>query len=402
MEGAWPRDQDELKNSQNKNREKSELRTTAKSEIEALLGRTCAPPTILEVWEQFKEFSHELERSSALDRLHRRRFLMRSVLSGLDSSSIAMLREPLHTPYQTNIDGTKIWAVLIGIDHYANIPALEGAVRDTRNMEEYLLRYLNIPTGNIRLLIDHDATRDNILEAISQHLTNNVNLQPGDPIIVYYAGHGSSYEAREAWDNGIGSIEALCPIDRGDVDPYGDMVLDISDREIFFMLKDLRSEKGNNITFILDCCHASGISRGEQKKISGAKIRAAMRLPSLAEEMLKKALDNPYRRSDYSSAMDVDWKADMENIAMLAACHDYESAWEITVDGISYGAFTTALLKTLKTRPLDETTYSQVIQDIGHLPSAKVPRQHPLAIGGRIQNSPFSNSQPIARGTDEQ
>jgi hypothetical protein len=266
-------------------------------------------------------------------------------------------------------------------------------------MENYLLTNLHVPGDNIRLLTNHDATRSNILKAISEHLTINPKVEWDDNIIIYFAGHGSSYHAREQWANGVGSIEALCPVNRG-IELDGHIVPDISDREVFFMLNDLRKEKGNRVTIILDCCHSSGISRGHGIKISGAKIRgappllrgvgSATALPVPVEHLLRTATNNPHRLSDYSSALDVNWKADLSNLAMLVACRDLESAWEVSEEGLSYGAFTNALVKAFKAHPLQQKTYLDLIELIGHLPSAEIPRQHPTAFGDRINNPVFT------------
>ena len=247
-------------------------------------------------------------------------------------------------------------------------------------MQSYLMKDLGVPEDHICILTDSAATRKGLLDALYRHLLENPRIKRGDAIIFHFSGHGSSYEASEVWPGAIGSIEALCPVDRS----VGCQIADISDREIFSIMSDLRAAKGDNITLILDCCHSAGIPRDLASHRN--KIRAAAPLPGLLGCMLEAAAKNR-SRSHYSIFHSDFWKPDMTTFVVLAACQDFELAWETST---YTGQFTSALIMGLKSLPLSTTTYGELIRHIGPLPNPDAPRQHPVAFGSRVNNLLFN------------
>ena len=120
--------------------------------------------------------------------------------------------------------GKHFWALIIGNDRYQSSP-LGGCVNDAHLVEGFIITYLNVPRGHIRLL--ENANHDTITNALYDH-RDNKDIQPGDNIPIYFSGHGSSYDASDYFTTlaaRAGSMEAICPIDRG-------LVLDISEREL--------------------------------------------------------------------------------------------------------------------------------------------------------------------------
>ncbi|PBK88324.1 hypothetical protein ARMGADRAFT_899019, partial [Armillaria gallica] len=168
----------------------------------------------------------------------------------------------------------RIWAVLIGIDGYPTYP-LCGCVDDTLAMGDYLTKDLGVPRERIQCLLAPTShrnvytnigypTRANIL-CLLHSLATNPAIRCGDPIIIYFAGHGTRYlwteedvniESEEEHDAERlqESVEALCPMDRNTFDVSGSLVTDITDRELNTILSQIYRTKGNRITFILDCC----------------------------------------------------------------------------------------------------------------------------------------------------
>ncbi|PBK85084.1 hypothetical protein ARMGADRAFT_891599, partial [Armillaria gallica] len=126
--------------------------------------------------------------------------------------------------------------------------------------------------GNMYTDIGSNPTWANILRLLHS-LTTNPAIRCGDPIIIYFAGHGTCYlwteedvdiESEEDHDSECPQdfVEALCPVDRNTFDVSGSFITDITDRELNATLTQISSTKGNQITFILDCCHTSSIIRG--------------------------------------------------------------------------------------------------------------------------------------------
>ncbi|SJL17902.1 uncharacterized protein ARMOST_21470 [Armillaria ostoyae] len=134
----------------------------------------------------------------------------------------------------SRVNASRFWAVIIGIDKYQAITSLKCCVRDAKSFRDYLTADLGVPGERIQLLLDVPEpkppkiiypSRANIIATLVS-LINNPEIKKGDNIIIYYAGHGSSYECSEY--DGVdeisfassGYIEALCPIDR-DTDANG-------------------------------------------------------------------------------------------------------------------------------------------------------------------------------------
>ncbi|KAK0474985.1 hypothetical protein EDD18DRAFT_1021529, partial [Armillaria luteobubalina] len=85
-------------------------------------------------------------------------------------------------------------------------------------------------------------------------LVQNPHIQPSDGIIIYFSGHGTSYQSPErACLKSLCPIEALCPIDRDTRNNDNTPIPDISDREFNAILTHIYRAKRNRITVILDC-----------------------------------------------------------------------------------------------------------------------------------------------------
>ncbi|KZT02246.1 uncharacterized protein LAESUDRAFT_752282 [Laetiporus sulphureus 93-53] len=247
---------------------------------------------------------------------------------------------------------SSIWAIVIGIDHYHGLPALQGAVKDARAMRNYFVDELRVPESHVALLLDHTATRRNILDTLYSHFCDNKNVRYGDAIVIYYAGLGTTYDT-SATDGHGDSLEAILPSDRGMSEDMStsDIITDISDREIQLFLSELRDIKGENITVVMDCCFSPGISQAD-----GVRSRFAPALPGCARSMLLAAEDNPRKRWPDGRALDGRWIPDPSSYVAILACHDSEIA-EDTAEG---GAFTKALLQTLENAPIYNMTYTDL------------------------------------------
>jgi uncharacterized protein (TIGR03437 family) len=78
----------------------------------------------------------------------------------------------------------KFHALLIGIDDYSSLPKLSSAVNDARSLEAELRDKYGFET---RLLTDRQATRQDILKALSYYRRA---LHEDDDLLIYFAGHG--------------------------------------------------------------------------------------------------------------------------------------------------------------------------------------------------------------------
>ncbi len=84
---------------------------------------------------------------------------------------------------------TDSWALCIGINNYSNQNQLETAVNDATEIEEILIKDFGFPQENVKVLLDKDATKQNILK---EYLTFiNITAQD-DKLIFFFAGHGNT------------------------------------------------------------------------------------------------------------------------------------------------------------------------------------------------------------------
>ncbi|KAK0502092.1 caspase domain-containing protein [Armillaria luteobubalina] len=283
-----------------------------------------------------------------------------------------------------SIDPSRFWAVVIGIDDYSDRP-LRGCVSDAKDIAEYLLGGLGIAKDHIQLLLSGsdafiEPTRENIVDSLL-NLSTDPRIEVGDNIIIYFSGHGSAYECAKylPYDDGtlatLGAIEVLCPVNRGHHTLNGD-VPDISDREINTILSEIARNKGDHITFILDCCHGASLTR-----VPGGDSRLAVRYISPLEgsssiaDMFQAADKRLGYLPGYQSIAEVTWRPNMDSHVVLAACRDFEEAKEIKcVDGY-HGVFTRGLIGALKSVS-NETTYQGLLAT---LPPNYT--QHPVIAG---------------------
>ena len=145
--------------------------------------------------------------------------------------------------------------MIIGINNYksSRIPNLVGAVPDADAMRDYLQKHLGVPSSQIMNLRNSKATRAAIIDGI-RAFSLNEEIEEGDPILIYFAGHGGSADTPKDWEVGsAGKIELLVPYDHSSLEG-GNPKHGIPDRTLGALLSQLAIEKGDNIvsqTFIL-------------------------------------------------------------------------------------------------------------------------------------------------------
>jgi hypothetical protein len=155
------------------------------------------------------------------------------------------------------------WALVIGINKYRHVSPLEIARADAESIRDVLVRRLQFPAKNITMLVDARATRARIMEKFLSY----ENLDPDDRLIVFFAGHGSTVNARR------GPIGHLIPVD-GNPD----------DKSTLIRWDDLTRNAdiipAKHILFIMDACysglaiHRSG-KAGERRFVTDMLQRAS-------------------------------------------------------------------------------------------------------------------------------
>jgi hypothetical protein len=118
-------------------------------------------------------------------------------------------------------------------------------VADAGAVKSYLETSLGIPETQIRTLFNEEATRDAIIAGL-RGFKNDPNIRTGDPILIFYAGHGSTADAPSGWHAGGPEIQLLISHDSL-CDEDGNTILGLPDRTIGVLLEEIAQRKGDNI-----------------------------------------------------------------------------------------------------------------------------------------------------------
>ncbi|KAH6887267.1 caspase domain-containing protein [Coprinopsis sp. MPI-PUGE-AT-0042] len=239
---------------------------------------------------------------------------------------------------------TPLFAIIIGINNYedASLSKLSGSVPDAEAIKEYLTTDLRVPSNQIIVLCNKEASRANILDAFEK-LKKDTRIQKDDPILIYYAGHGGQL-TRETGD----FIQVIFPQDYNPPE-----VKAIPDRKLTALLHELAETHGNNITVIFDCCHSGSGTHGDDKD---ATVRGA----PLREEGIPH--DNDPEMQAGTRGVEVAKGFAHRGIrshVFLAACSANELAREDA--NVGRGRFTVALLKLLRTTGVEQLVYADVL-----------------------------------------
>jgi uncharacterized caspase-like protein len=147
----------------------------------------------------------------------------------------------------------KRYAVVVGIGKYRDdrIPRLKYTTVDAESIYEILTdpQYGNFPKSQVKLLLDEQATYNNIKSAIGTWLKRNA--RKGDTVIIFFAGHGAPEDEKTYWVTYNANIDDL----------YGTA---LSNDEIADMLD--RTEAKKVIAFLDSCYSAATINRTGEKR----------------------------------------------------------------------------------------------------------------------------------------
>ena len=163
-------------------------------------------------------------------------------------------------------------ALLIGIDAYQSVSPLKGPVNDANDVAAFLVERAGFRQQDLRVLLDAEATRDNILAAIEEWLIHGT--QPGDNVLLYFSGHGFQQPDADG-DETDRLDETLVPVDvRVD---EGRMVRGmITDDEIAALLDRLADRR---TYVVVDACHSGTSTRA----VSGGESWRYTKTPRLPD-----------------------------------------------------------------------------------------------------------------------
>ena len=152
-----------------------------------------------------------------------------------------------------------MFALIIAINDYQSKEffRLRGAVPDGNEFKDYLMKGLHVPEGQISTLFGKQATRSAIIQAF-RNLSKDDRIKEGDPILIFYAGHGAQKKPHPDWKEPNLKIEVIVPYDC--TDDLADrqtlapgFVPSIPDITIAVLINEIANKKGNNIVSGLAC-----------------------------------------------------------------------------------------------------------------------------------------------------
>lgn len=215
----------------------------------------------------------------------------------------------------------RTFGLVIGIDEYTYIPDLHGAVNDAVDIADALESL----GATVTLLTDAEATRAAILgrwEAILEM------AEPGDRLIVSYAGHGSNEPEQTPGSERDGRDEnfllaGFAP--RGEASGQR-----IRDDEIADLL---HRSAALDVIFVADACHAGTVTRNVNPTLGYRYVETA--------DLDGDPLPPPPPPPGSSEGQD--------DIALfLAAVHETEKVPEVLIDGVPRGALSYAFASGLR------------------------------------------------------
>jgi hypothetical protein len=327
-------------------------------------------------------------------------------------------------------------ALLIGINEYVD-PAnrLEGCVNDVYSVSALLQECEFLPE-DIRVVFDGRATAQGIRERLGWLYADT---RDGDIRFLYYSGHGLQMPVYGKNEQPDRMVEALVAADF-------DGTLDncITDRDFSAFYAGL--PRGSTVIIALDCCYAGGLTRKGEMNVRGINppddIRHRMLKWDAKSEMWiprefvrlipgkKATTEQPKWRVGVSgksgcvarigSSIDhrrmtddhydklrsaTGWQGPFQPL-VITACRENQTSSEYLHGAVSYGAFTFAFCKTVRSAH-GPMTYLEALTETGttleslgyeQTPSLAGPSSHQSAvIPFRITKPKSTAKKPTAR-----
>ncbi|MEW6600817.1 MAG: caspase family protein [Nitrospirota bacterium] len=233
-------------------------------------------------------------------------------------------------------------ALLVGIAEYKALPAtinerivsdLRGPIRDVDDMESILVSRFGFSKGDIKVLKNQEATRENIDILFNNWLVKGTD--PGDVVLFYFSGHGSTVPD-ENGDEIDRKDEVLLPYDMVP-DPAQNIIVD--DEFGSWM----RKFKNGTLVVIFDSCYSGGAYRNVGDGVSYLEETSAMRprfvpvtgyKPTPAVKALPRGLDDV-----------------PPSVIFLTASRENQLSWELNTENGFHGGFTFALAEGMNKLP---------------------------------------------------
>jgi len=195
-----------------------------------------------------------------------------------------IINNPLESQNQLELTGkiklpelSDRWALIIGVSNYkdANIRDLKYADKDAYSFYNSLIEKCRFKKEQIKILLNKDATYENIRRSISGWLLKNA--QKNDKIIIFFSGHGYR-DIDNNNDEDDGFDEFLIPFDF----QSDDISSAIRDDEFAYWINSLKAE---NILLVLDSCFSGGAAKAKGIINENISIKGDVKIDNFAKDI---------------------------------------------------------------------------------------------------------------------
>ncbi len=160
------------------------------------------------------------------------------------------LRWPdLTRPAKATGEANEDAAVIVGIERYANVAKIAGASENATAWYEYLVRTRGVPVERVSLLLDADATREDVQWAVDE-----AARQVGDDGTLWFVFIGHGAPSRDAKDGLLVGFDAQQKA-------RSIQARSLSRKDV---LKRLAGSEAEHIRVLLDACFSGRAADGEQ------------------------------------------------------------------------------------------------------------------------------------------
>ena len=178
------------------------------------------------------------------------------------------------------------WALIIGIDKYDNVQQLNYAVKDAESIQDILVNSFNFSEDNITLLLNEEATKDNIIQSFSDII---FKAKEKDRVLICFAGHGETMDLP-----GGGEAGYLLPVDGDSKNLY------VSSIGMDELKKISSMSRAKHVLFLVDACYGGVAAIGSRgldvdttpnyiEKITNNNARQIISAGGRGEKVIEKA-----------------------------------------------------------------------------------------------------------------
>jgi peptidoglycan/xylan/chitin deacetylase (PgdA/CDA1 family)/tetratricopeptide (TPR) repeat protein len=172
-----------------------------------------------------------------------------------DARGVQATAQPaaMEAPYRES------WAAVIGIDNYQNWPKLRYAANDAQGVRDLLVQKYKFKPQNVFLLLNQDATRQNIQSLLGDKLGNPEMVKREDRVFVFFAGHGATRKLPSGRELGY-----IIPVD-ADLSNYQGQSISMTN------FQDIaESIPAKHLLFVMDSCY-SGLALTRGGSVAGSQ-----------------------------------------------------------------------------------------------------------------------------------